>query len=142
MTMVIGTLKVMAVKSLIIAKAALIISIVVILAKFLKNREGSPGYVEVEPEGAYEFHPPYGYEDFGGIGSYSNNLNAYSPYNEYTPTAAGSGLNYATLAVPIGNNTVPVQVLPAGKRRDHSKKKVAPTILTIRRYSELDSGLI
>ncbi|XP_023015730.2 uncharacterized protein [Leptinotarsa decemlineata] len=142
MTMALGTLKILAIKSLVLAKAALIMTLLILGLKFLKQEQEPAKYVEVSPPGTYEFYPSQDYGGYGDADSYSANMNSYVPYSGYPLSAAGSTLNYATIEVP-GNDTLPLlQVLPGTKRHDQNWRKVTPSILTIRRYSKPDAGVI
>lgn len=63
MTITLGTIKLAALKAFFISKVALVVSIVIIFAKFWKKTE----YLEVEELGTQQY-PVY---DFSGTGKYS-----------------------------------------------------------------------
>ncbi|XP_072389916.1 uncharacterized protein [Diabrotica undecimpunctata] len=144
-TMVLSALKLFAIKALLLAKTALILSVIIIASKYIKKSE--PQYMEVEQHAASENVPVFEYP----APSASDQIPAVaiSPYHAYEPYAAAeSALNYATVVeAPVDNKTAPVKqfyVQAATKRRDLERRKVipAPAVLTIRQYSRPESGLL
>ncbi|XP_028142311.2 uncharacterized protein LOC114336181 [Diabrotica virgifera virgifera] len=145
-TMVLSTLKLFAIKALLIAKTALILTVIIVASKYIKKSESEPQYMEVEQHSSasenipiFEYPAPSASDQIPAV--------AISPYHAYEPYAAAeSALNYATVVeAPVDNKTAPVKqyyVQPATKRRDLGRRKVIPAVLTIRQYSRPESGLL
>ncbi|CAG9860655.1 unnamed protein product [Phyllotreta striolata] len=145
-TTLLAGMKLMALKSLLIAKIAVIISAVIIASKFLKKSE--PYYVEVEQSAGS--HPVPVYEFPGENHVVDQQVYAYSPYHAYAPSASDAAGNYATVVEVAGgeNETAAgkqyaLPVPAAAKRKDPAKRKFIPasTVLTIKHYNKPNSLL-
>ncbi|CAH1154273.1 unnamed protein product [Phaedon cochleariae] len=136
LTILLGTVKLMVMKSLMITKIAVLVSAAILLCKYLKKSDKQPSYLEVD-----DHLPAIEYGGYGGTGSYSTNSFNYMPYNSVYPlTASDSQLSYDAVAPPDGNISVPLmKVVPAAKRRYSVKRKVVPTVVTIKKYVRTDS---
>ncbi|CAH1973337.1 unnamed protein product [Acanthoscelides obtectus] len=129
-TYLIAGIKMLVLKSLVVAKTALLVSALLLIAKIFKHEHHEePGYIEVEHHGsapipAYEY-PPSGY--------------SHSGYGKsFDPTGSGSALSYSTVDAPTSNSSAS---RPASRRRGESRKR--PTLLTITRFSKKeDNGII
>nr|CAI5850124.1 unnamed protein product [Callosobruchus analis] len=129
-TYLVAGIKMLVFKSLMVAKTALMVSALLLVAKIFKHdHHEEPSYIEVEHHGsapipAYEY-PPSGY--------------SHSGYGKsFEPSGSGSALSYSTVDAPSSNSS---SSRPASRRRGESRKR--PTLLTITRFSKKeDDGII
>nr|CAH7742938.1 unnamed protein product [Callosobruchus chinensis] len=129
-TYLVAGIKMLVLKSLVVAKTALLVSALLLVAKIFKHEHHEePSYIEVEHHGsapipAYEY-PPSGY--------------SHSDYGKsFEPSGSGSALSYSTVDAPSSNSS---SSRPASRRRGESRRR--PTLLTITRFSKKeDEGII
>lgn len=158
-SLVLALMKALALKSLLLAKFALAVSIVITLAKLFHSQH-KPTYVEIEQHGSenYPVYAEYPHSSkyllnktkkkslfikplISGTGAgYQGSPSAhYYAYNAPSAIASETALNYATVETSSGNNgTVGGQQVAGGaaQRREYARKRIRlPTILTVKRYT-------
>ncbi|CAG9760713.1 unnamed protein product [Ceutorhynchus assimilis] len=133
-----GVMKILTLKAIILAKAALLISVFVLISK-LKNHRPSE-VIEFEqhshPPPPYYIEKDQGFHGYGGYGSFghagygrdssaqsSNLYQAYAPSSGTTGAAAESNTAYSSLTASDSGAAVPVALARQGQNNNNIEKR-------------------